>query len=154
MHFSGGFWGRGDFGPGVAPGGTLGTLGCCAASEAANNDTSTSPAFIATPNLSETQPYSECASLVENHERQRKQAQDLIGTCRAREAAGAAAVGAAMGSFGLIAFACCASWWLPSHQPILVIAAATAAWAVIAAMGVEAQCLCPVTEYRDSCEMN
>ncbi len=72
------------------------------------------------------------ATLIEKHERQRKEEKGLHGTCRARQAAGADAFGAAMGSLGMIAFACLTWQLLPSHSPVLVIAGATLVWAVVA----------------------
>ncbi len=74
------------------------------------------------------------ATLIEKHERRRKEEKGLVGTCRARQAAGADAFGAAMGSLGMITFACCAWQLLPALSPVLAIAIATVAWAVVAAL--------------------
>jgi hypothetical protein len=71
------------------------------------------------------------ATLIEKHERQRKEQHGMQGTCRARQAAGADAFGAAMGSLGLIAFAFLTWQWLPAHRPVLVIGGATLVWAAV-----------------------
>ena len=71
------------------------------------------------------------ATLIEKHERQRKERRGLHGTYRGREAAGADAFGAAMGSLGLLAFGGVCWQWLPEHPAALVIGAATLSWAVV-----------------------
>ena len=68
------------------------------------------------------------ATLIEKHEGQKKKEKGMEGTCRAREAAGADAFGAAMGSIGLLAFALLVWKMLPSHSPVLVIGGATVVW--------------------------
>jgi hypothetical protein len=70
-------------------------------------------------------------TLVEKHERERKQQKRMRGVIRGRQAAGADAAGAAMGSIGLIAFAVCVWKLLPGHNPWLVISTATLLWAVV-----------------------
>jgi len=72
------------------------------------------------------------ATLIERHEKQRKEQKGVAGTRRARQAAGADAVGAAMGSVGLLAFAFVTWKWMPRHSAWMVIAAATLAWAAAA----------------------
>lgn len=71
------------------------------------------------------------STLIEKHERERKEQKGLHGLFRGRHAAGADAAGAAMGSFGLIAFA----WFVwkaaPEHSALLVIALATLIWAAV-----------------------
>jgi hypothetical protein len=74
------------------------------------------------------------ATLVEKHERERKQQIGMSGTYRGRHAAGADAAGAAMGSIGLIAFAVLVWKLLPRHNPAFVIAGATVLWAAICAL--------------------
>jgi Protein of unknown function (DUF3147) len=71
------------------------------------------------------------ATMVEKHERERKQEKGISGVIRGRQAAGADAAGAAMGSIGLIAFAACVWKLLPGHSPWLVIGGATLLWPVI-----------------------
>ncbi|MCU1271873.1 MAG: hypothetical protein JWN74_3167 [Acidobacteriaceae bacterium] len=75
------------------------------------------------------------ATMVEKHERERKKEKWMSGVIRGRQAAGADAAGAAMGSIGLIAFAACVWKLLPEHNPWLVIGGATLLWAVVATAG-------------------
>jgi Protein of unknown function (DUF3147) len=70
------------------------------------------------------------ATLVEKHERERKQQEGMQGSERGRQAARADAAGAAMGSIGLMAFAACVWKLLPGHNPWLVITGAALLWAV------------------------
>ena len=73
------------------------------------------------------------STLVEKHERERKEQKGMGGTYRGRHAAGADAAGAAMGSIGLIAFAVFVWKLLPDHNPWLVITGATVLWALVCA---------------------
>ena len=68
------------------------------------------------------------ATLIEKHERERKAEQGLSGVRRARQAVAADAMGAAMGSIGLIVFAIVICQFLAGRSAILVVGAATAAW--------------------------
>ena len=68
------------------------------------------------------------ATLVEKHERERKQRQGLHGEKRGIDVAAGDAAGAAMGSVGLSAFAAICWWFLPRYSPGLVLAAATLMW--------------------------
>lgn len=70
-------------------------------------------------------------TLVQKHERKRKQQKGMNGVVRGRQAAGADAAGAAMGSIALIAFAVCVWKLLPAHNAGLVITIATLIWAGI-----------------------
>jgi hypothetical protein len=70
-------------------------------------------------------------TLVEKHERKRKQQKGMRGMIRGRLTAGADAAGAAMGSIGLISFAVCVWKLLPDHSTWLVIGGATLLWAVV-----------------------
>jgi uncharacterized protein DUF3147 len=70
-------------------------------------------------------------TLVEKHERERKERKGLGGKYRGKHAAGADAAGAAMGSFGLIAFAVLTWKLLPSYSAWLVIFMATLLWALV-----------------------
>jgi hypothetical protein len=70
-------------------------------------------------------------TLVQKHERKRKQQKGMNGAIRARQAAGADAAGAAMGSIALIGFAIWVWKLLPAHNPGLVITIATLVWAGI-----------------------
>lgn len=71
------------------------------------------------------------ASLIEKHERQKKEKLGLHGTVRARKAAGIDAAGAALGSIGLFVFALVVSQFLPQHTPWLVLPSAILAWLVV-----------------------
>lgn len=68
------------------------------------------------------------ATLVEKHEKEKKQRSGLDGTIRGREAAGLAAAGAAIGSFGLISFAVVVWRLLPYVPTWLGLICATLAW--------------------------
>jgi len=71
------------------------------------------------------------ATMVEKHERERQQEKGMNGVLRGRQAAGADAAGATMGSSGLMAFAVCVWKLLLAHNPWLVIGGATLLWAVV-----------------------
>jgi len=71
------------------------------------------------------------ATLIEKHEREKKQKAGLQGTVRARKAVAIDAAGASMGAIGLLAFALVVRKLIVSHRPSLVIVAATAAWALV-----------------------
>src|SRR6202051_4313910 len=58
------------------------------------------------------------ATMVEKHERERKQEKGMSGVIRGRQAAGADAAGAAMGSIGLIAFAALVLELFPGHKTL------------------------------------
>jgi len=73
-------------------------------------------------------------TLVEKHERERKQQKGMRGVIRSRQAASADAAGAAMGSIALIAFAACVWKLLPGHTLGLVIGGATLLWAAVCAI--------------------
>lgn len=68
------------------------------------------------------------ATLIEKHEREKKERAGLHGTRRGREVAAVDAAGASMGGIGLIAFAIVVWRLLPTHGVAGVLAAATAAW--------------------------
>jgi Protein of unknown function (DUF3147) len=70
-------------------------------------------------------------TLVEKHERERKQQKGMSGSIRGRQAAGADAAGAAMGSIGLMAFAFCIWQLLPRHSAWLVVGDATLLWSMV-----------------------
>lgn len=72
------------------------------------------------------------ATLIEKHEKQKKERKGLSGTKGGRLAAGVDAAGAAMGSGGLLLFALLVWKLLPSRQTALVLAGATLAWLVAA----------------------
>jgi hypothetical protein len=68
------------------------------------------------------------ATLIEKHEKQKKQEEGKTGTERGRAAAGVEAAGAAMGSIGLVAFATIVWKWLPDSPRSMVLTGATPAW--------------------------
>jgi len=71
------------------------------------------------------------ATLIEKHEKEKKEQIRLTGTKRAADAVSADAVGAAIGSIGLAAFAGLVWQALPTHSAWLVIGGATVVWFVI-----------------------
>ena len=70
------------------------------------------------------------ATLVEKHEKQKKQQQGFDGTIRGREAAGLDAAGAAIGSIGLITFAVAVWRLMALLSTWLVMICATLAWLI------------------------
>ena len=68
------------------------------------------------------------ATLISSHEEKKKARAGLAGHERGRQLAAADALGAAMGAFGLIAFAAVALCLLPHHAAFFAIACATTAW--------------------------
>ncbi len=73
------------------------------------------------------------ATLIEKHEKQKKQRAGMEGTHRARVTAGVDAAGAAMGSIGLMTFAVVVWRCMPNYPAALVLGLATVAW-LLAAM--------------------
>jgi Protein of unknown function (DUF3147) len=71
------------------------------------------------------------ATLIDKHERERKEQKGLSGRIRARQAAAVDAAGAAMGSTGLLIFALLISHYIARHSPLLVIVAAAAIWLAV-----------------------
>ena len=71
------------------------------------------------------------ATLIEKHERERKQKAGLRGERRGKEAAALDSAGAALGSFGLLAFAAVMWSLLPMAATAWVFAGASAAWLVV-----------------------
>jgi hypothetical protein len=69
------------------------------------------------------------ATLVERHERQRKEQKGMKGRCRGRGAAALDASGAALASFGMVAFGLCV--WLFASNPTLAMCLATGVWAAV-----------------------
>ena len=71
------------------------------------------------------------ATLIEKHERDRKEKAGLPGKRRGQQAAALDATGAAIGSFGLLAFAA-TMWMLPGRmEPLPAFVAAGAAWLLV-----------------------
>jgi uncharacterized protein DUF3147 len=71
------------------------------------------------------------ATLVDRHERKRKERLGLAGRRRGLQAAAQDAAGAALASFGLAGFGALI-WWIGPRSPVLSLASASAVWAGIA----------------------
>jgi hypothetical protein len=71
------------------------------------------------------------ATLIEKHERQRKQEKGLRGDERGTDAAAIDSLGAAIGSVGLIGFAGICWWLIPRYAAPLALGGATSAWLLI-----------------------
>ena len=70
------------------------------------------------------------ATLIESHEIRRKHQARLKGEQRGQQAAGVDAVGAALGRFGLLAFAL-GFWWLVERNVALAFVVALVAWVAV-----------------------
>jgi hypothetical protein len=68
------------------------------------------------------------ATLIEKHEKQRKERVGLHGSERGRKAAAVDAAGAAIGSLGLLLFAFLAKLLMVGHNPWFTLALSTTAW--------------------------
>ena len=71
------------------------------------------------------------ATLIENHELQKKRRAGVNGLARSREVAGVDAAGAAMGSIGLLAFAFTVYKTVTIYPAWLALTAALVIWAVV-----------------------
>jgi 4-hydroxybenzoate polyprenyltransferase len=74
------------------------------------------------------------ATLIEKHEKVKKQKAGLSGTVRGRQAASVDAAGAAMGSVGLLVFALLVWEFVSRHRSWIVLLVATAAWLVVSVL--------------------
>jgi hypothetical protein len=74
------------------------------------------------------------ATLIEKQQLEKKRRVGLDGTSRGRVAAGIDAIGAAMGTLGLIAFALLAWRFLPSHSSPAILTIAGLAWLAISVL--------------------
>jgi hypothetical protein len=74
------------------------------------------------------------ATLVEKHERERKQQKGLRGEERGRSAAALDAAGAGWGSLGLACFALVIWWRASDSRPALCLAAASLIWFAVAVL--------------------
>ncbi|QNI33350.1 DUF3147 family protein [Alloacidobacterium dinghuense] len=72
------------------------------------------------------------ATLIATHEKRRKAAIGHNGANRGRMAASIDSAGAALGCIGLFGFALVVWRMLPAHNPIMVIATASAVWTLLA----------------------
>jgi uncharacterized membrane protein len=73
------------------------------------------------------------ATLIEKHVRERKEKAGVAGARRGKEAAARDAIGAALGSLGLAAFAA-VIWLLIERSPALALVLATAAWLAVSVL--------------------
>ncbi len=69
------------------------------------------------------------ATLIEKHEREKKQKHGLNGTKRARALVADDSAGAELGCIGLASFALCTWQLMPNHAVIFVLLVSIAAWA-------------------------
>lgn len=74
------------------------------------------------------------ATIIEKHEREKKQRKGLHGEQRGIEAAADDALGAALGSVGLLVFAAICWVFFPRYSPPLVLPSATLAWMAAASL--------------------
>ncbi len=74
------------------------------------------------------------ATLIEKHEKEKKEQEGLEGTQRGREAASVDAAGSAMGSIGLLIFALLVWQFAPRYSTWAVLSGATAAWLAVSVM--------------------
>ena len=85
--------------------------------------------FLACPSI-----FPASATLIEKHERQRKERLGLEGSRRGKEAASIDAAGAAMGSVGLLLFAFLSWKLLPHHRVGMALAISTVGWLLLSAI--------------------
>jgi hypothetical protein len=71
------------------------------------------------------------ATLIERHEKEKKERAGIIGSTRGRKAAAVDAAGASIGSIGLLTFALLGKRFLVNHSPWLVLTGATGVWLAI-----------------------
>lgn len=71
------------------------------------------------------------ATLIEKHERQRKQNKGLHGEERGTDAAAIDALGTAIGSVGLIGFAAICWWLIPNNAAPVALGVATFIWLLV-----------------------
>jgi apolipoprotein N-acyltransferase len=71
------------------------------------------------------------ATLIEEHERERRQKRGLAGRRRGTDAAALDAAGAALGTLGLVAFGSVV-WWLASDFGGIALLVASIAWLLVA----------------------
>jgi hypothetical protein len=74
------------------------------------------------------------ATLIEKHEKQKKEEKGLRGTRRGREAASVDAAGSVMGSVGLVAFALIVWQFAPRYSIFIVLTGATVAWLMVSVL--------------------
>src|SRR5215217_3723017 len=85
--------------------------------------------FLAFPSI-----FPAAVTLIESHEAQKKKNEGAKRKVLARCAAGADAAGAAMGSFGLLAFGVIVWKWAEDHAAAIVLSSALLAWLLVASI--------------------
>lgn len=73
-------------------------------------------------------------TLIDKHEKEKKQKAGFDGRMRARKIVAVDAAGAAMGSLGLLAFALFVWQLLPKHSVALVLIGATVLWLIVSVL--------------------
>jgi hypothetical protein len=71
------------------------------------------------------------ATLIEKHEKEKKEREGLHGSVRGKQAAAVDAAGASMGSIGLLVFALLVKRFLVGHSPWAVLTVSTGAWLAV-----------------------
>ena len=71
------------------------------------------------------------ATLIEKHEKQKKERAGLHGSARGRKAASVDAAGASIGSLALLVFALLVRRFLPDHSDWLVLTVSTGIWLAV-----------------------
>jgi hypothetical protein len=74
------------------------------------------------------------ATLIEKHEKQKKESHGLEGTARGRSAASIDAAGSSMGSIGLFVFALLVWQFLPGDSAWVVLPGSTLAWLTVSVL--------------------
>jgi hypothetical protein len=74
------------------------------------------------------------ATLIEKHEKQKKEEKGLRGTPRGREAASVDAAGSGMGSVGLLVFASIVWQFAPRYSTWIVLMGATVVWLTVSVL--------------------
>jgi hypothetical protein len=74
------------------------------------------------------------ATLIEKHDKQKKEGEGIQGTQRGREAASIDAAGSAMGSLGLLVFALLVWRLLSDHRSWIVLTGASLAWLAVSVL--------------------
>ena len=71
------------------------------------------------------------ATLIEKHEKEKKERLGMHGSVRARKAVAIDGAGAAIGSIGLVAFALVVARYLPHHASWFVMGTSTISWMAV-----------------------
>lgn len=74
------------------------------------------------------------ATLIEKHEKQKKEKEGLHGSQRGREAASIDAAGSAIGGVGLLVFASVVWQFVPRYNTWVVLTGATVAWLTVSVL--------------------